>query len=75
MLTVLANTIVQIAFLVVNAAGGDVGGGLWTAWATAGAMGACALGVGFLRVEYRRLAVDRGTAVAETGCAFDRRGW
>ena len=73
MLTVLANTLVQIAFLVVNAAGGEAG--LWTAWATAASMGACAIAVLLLQVEYRRLAVDRATEVAATGCAFDRWGW
>ena len=26
----------------------------------------------FLRVEYRRLAVDRGTRLQDTGCYFDR---
>ena len=26
----------------------------------------------FLRVEYRRLAVDLGTALEQTGCYFDR---
>ena len=72
MMTVFLNTAVQILFLVVLAGSDPDASKLWTAWATAGSMGVCCAALLFLRVEYRRLAVDRGAPLAETGCRFDR---
>lgn len=45
----------------------------WTAWANAASMGVACVGIGGLQMRYRRLAVDTGAPVAETGCWFDRR--
>ena len=72
MLTVLANTIFQIGFLVVFSVSDPNASTLWTSWTTAGSMGVCAVALLFLKVEYRRLAVDRQSALSRTGCAFDR---
>ena len=72
MMTVFINTAMQVFFLVVLASSDPDASKLWTAWATAGSMGICCVGLLFLRVEYRRLAIDQGTQLSETGCAFDR---
>ena len=72
MMSVLVNTIVQIVFLVVLSASDPDASNLWTAWATAGSMAACCIALLCLRVQYRRLAVDKGQSVSETGCYFDR---
>ena len=45
---------------------------MWTAWLTCGSMAICALFMVLVRVEYRRLALDKGKALDETGTWFDR---
>lgn len=72
MISMLLNTVVQIAFLLVLAGSPPESSKLWTAWANAASFAACGVLVLGLRVEYRRLALDRGSLVSETGCYFDR---
>ena len=72
MLSVLANTMIQIAFLVLMAIIDQDASKLWISWLNAGAMAAGAAAILLTRVEYRRLAVDRGVPLAEAGSRFDR---
>eukprot|EP00567_Pseudictyota_dubia_P002113 CAMPEP_0197466722 /NCGR_PEP_ID=MMETSP1175-20131217/65190_1 /TAXON_ID=1003142 /ORGANISM="Triceratium dubium, Strain CCMP147" /LENGTH=599 /DNA_ID=CAMNT_0043002771 /DNA_START=798 /DNA_END=2596 /DNA_ORIENTATION=- len=63
---------VQIAFTAALALQGPGESTLWTSWAAAGsAILGCVALLG-VRVEYRRLSVDQGTALSWTGCRFDR---
>lgn len=72
MLSVLAGTLVQVGFLVQMAATNAGASKLWTCWVNAAAMGVGTLALLATRVEYRRLAIDRGVPLAEAGCRFDR---
>ena len=72
MISVMLNTLVQVAFLIVLAGAPADASNLWTAWANAAAFAVCCALLLCLRVEYRRLAVDRGAALHETGCYLDR---
>lgn len=71
MMTSLLSAVVQIAFTAALAVAGG-GSTIWTSWTAAvSAAFGCLLLLG-VKVEYRRLAVDRGTALAWTGGHFDR---
>ena len=72
MLTILINTVVQIIFLIVLAGADKGSSNLWTSWANAVSLTICFVVLMFLRVEYRRLAVDKGTELRSTGVWFDR---
>ena len=72
MLSVLTNTLVQVAFLVLAAVSPASLTG-WISWLNAAAMGSGCVALLATRVEYRRHAVDRGVPLAEAGCAFDRK--
>jgi hypothetical protein len=72
MISILINTLVQIAFLIVLADADADAEHLWTAWATAGSMAAACLGLCCMQVRYHRLAVDSGLAIERAGCWFDR---
>lgn len=72
MLTILINTVVQIAFLVALAGADKDSSNLWTSWANAISIAVCFVVLLFLRVDYRRLSIDEGTALERTGVWFDR---
>jgi FLVCR family MFS transporter len=74
MVTTLINVMVQIAFLVVLAETDPNMSKLWTSWALAAGIGVGFISMLFLRVDYRRLSVDKGTALDKTGSGFDRMG-
>lgn len=73
MLSVLTNTLVQVAFLVLAAVSDPTSPQAWVSWLNAGAMGAGSVALLATRVEYRRLAIDRSVPLAEAGCRFDRK--
>jgi FLVCR family MFS transporter len=72
MITIAVNTVVQIAFLVGLAEVDPSASVIWTSWVLAASMAVALVFMVFLRVDYRRLAVDTGTDLKQTGCYFDR---
>jgi len=72
MLTIFINTVVQISFLIALAEMDPLESKLWTSWALCGSMLVASVVMLFLKVDYRRLSVDLGKDVKETGCWFDR---
>ena len=72
MLCTLINTLIQVAFLAFFALSSG-SSRLWTSWANAASMATCTLMLLLTRIEYRRLAVDRGVGLADVGCPFDRK--
>jgi hypothetical protein len=75
MLTIAINTIVQIVFLIALAEINPDASTIWTSWVLAGSMAVAFVFMLFLRIDYRRLAVDLGTDVKKTGSHFDRTGF
>jgi FLVCR family MFS transporter len=74
MVTILINTIIQIGFLIALAVMDSSISKIWTSWALAGSMLAAFSLMLFLKVDYRRLSVDKGKDLDETGSKFDRFG-
>ena len=74
MVTILINTVVQIGFLIALAEMDVDVSKVWTSWALAGSMFVAFLFILFLKVDYRRLSVDKGKEMEETGGRFDRMG-
>uniref|UniRef100_A0A7S4JBU7 Major facilitator superfamily (MFS) profile domain-containing protein n=1 Tax=Odontella aurita TaxID=265563 RepID=A0A7S4JBU7_9STRA len=74
MISSLLSAVVQIVFTAALAlwSSGDDGSTAWTSWVAAGSAALGFVALLAVRVEYRRLAVDQGTALSHTGCRFDR---
>jgi MFS family permease len=75
MITILINTLMQIGFLIALAVVDPNASTIWTSWALAASMAVAFVFMFFLRIDYRRLAVDLGTDLKATGCHFDRAGF